>query len=68
MENKRTCTACTEAYPEACLVGLNEADTGGDTICYRCHVECCPEDAARPAIRAGLARMSRRPTAKGETP
>jgi len=37
------CNACGDEYPqEFQVLGM---DTGGDTICARCHVECCPEDA-----------------------
>lgn len=48
------CNACGESWPEDCIVRASEANTGGDTICYRCHTECVPEDA--PALADGVER------------
>ncbi len=48
------CNACGDDWPEDCIVQPDEARTGGDTICYRCHVACVPEDADR--LAEGLER------------
>lgn len=39
------CNACGEEFPEEFMADKNQVNTGGDTICARCHVECIPEDA-----------------------
>lgn len=43
--NMFICNACGETMPEKFRADVNVVDTGGDRICCRCHVECCPEDA-----------------------
>ncbi|KKL19579.1 hypothetical protein LCGC14_2464070 [marine sediment metagenome] len=41
----KKCNACTVMVPDECIVDRAQINTGGDTICACCHVECVPEDA-----------------------
>ena len=39
------CNACGESFPGEFIVDRTAVNTGGDTICACCHLECVPDDA-----------------------
>jgi hypothetical protein len=39
-ETMMTCNACGRSVPESLIAERNRHNTGGDTICLPCHIEC----------------------------
>ena len=43
MTTTTRCNACGESVPSEQIADRDRYNTGGDTICVRCHLECCAQ-------------------------
>lgn len=45
MKTVTKCNACGDEFPQEYIADKSVVNTGGDTICACCHLECVPNDA-----------------------